>query len=53
MSGLARTSRNYKQQTRYLGKESSHVNKESNWLTVIKSCRKPQMGALFQDGLAD
>jgi hypothetical protein len=42
-----------KRQTSPLVRESTPHQQTRNCLTEIKSGRKPQMGALFQDGLAD
>jgi hypothetical protein len=42
-----------KRQTRPLVRESATYRQACNCLTVIRSGFKPQMGALFQDGLAD
>jgi hypothetical protein len=42
-----------KRQTRPLVRESAPHQQACNSLAVIKSGRKPQMGALFQDRLTD
>jgi hypothetical protein len=53
MTALARASSNCKRQTRSLVRESAPHQQTRNCLTVKKSGCKPQMGALFQDRLAD
>jgi hypothetical protein len=58
-TALARASSMYKRQTRPLVREGALRNKERNcqtysvFRTEEKSGRKPQMGALYQDRLAD
>jgi hypothetical protein len=53
MTALARANSNCKRQTRPLVRESAPCQQTRNSLTVVKSGRKPRMGALFQDRLAD
>jgi hypothetical protein len=53
MIALARTKSNYKRQTRPLVRDSAPYQQTRNCLDVTNSGRKPLMGALFQDRLAD
>jgi hypothetical protein len=53
MTALASTRSNCKQQARFLVRESAPQQQTRDYLIVLKPGREPQMGALFQDRLAD
>jgi hypothetical protein len=53
MTALAKTSSNSRRQIRPLVRQSAPHQQTWNCLSVLVSVRKPQMGALFQDKLAD
>jgi hypothetical protein len=53
MTALARARSNYKRQTRPLVRESAPHQQIRNCLTAIKIWFNSQMGALYQDRLAD